>query len=113
MGDGRRRGKRRSGGERSAPIPLEPVDLLVGLAPDVELLADDLPPGIDPETPAGAPSPASTTVAEAGKLIRAGEGTIRRLIRTRVLRPGDGSPVDGDDVDRAGVPPRTPDKPGE
>ena len=93
---------------------LQPVDLLAGLAPGVELHADDLPPGIDEESPAGAPLPATVTVAEAGRLIRSGDGTIRRLIRTTVLgpekRPAAG---EGADIDRAGVPPRTPGKPGE
>ena len=91
-------------------MALDPVDLLAGIAPGVELTADDLPPGIDPDAP-DAPTPASLTVAEAGRMIRAGEGTVRRLIRTRVLVPtaGDGET----DVDRAGVPPRTPEKPGE
>ena len=28
------------------PIPLDPVSLLAGLAPGLELTADDLPPGI-------------------------------------------------------------------
>jgi len=48
MGRGRRGGDQR---EREAPIPLDPVDLLAGLAPGVELQTDDLPPGIDPDGP--------------------------------------------------------------
>jgi len=97
-----------------APLALEPVDLLAGLAPGVELHADDLPPGIDEESAARTPLPASLTVAEAGRLIRSGEGTIRRLIRTTVLTP-EKRPAAREraDTDRAGVLPRTPGKPGE
>jgi len=47
-----------------------------------------------------------------GRQIRAGDGTVRRLIRTTVLRPAPGARR-GQDTDRAGVPPRTPAKPGE
>ena len=65
------------------PLALSPIDLLAGLGPDIELLADDLPPGIAGESPSGGPTPAVTTVAEAGKLLRAGDTTIRRLVRTR------------------------------
>ena len=96
------------------PIPLEPVDLLAGLAPGVELHADDLPPGIGAAAPSDQPMPARLTVAEAGKLIRAGDGTVRRLIRTEVLTPADpDGPRPLREVDRAGVPPRSSDKPGE
>ncbi|HYR95259.1 MAG TPA: hypothetical protein VEM57_00930 [Candidatus Binatus sp.] len=109
MGRGRRKGIR-GAAEDPGPIALEPVDLLAGLAPGLELQADDLPAALDPDGPATA----STTVAEAGRLIRSGDGTIRRLIRTRVLRPGERSPGRGAaETDRAGVLPRTPDKPGE
>jgi hypothetical protein len=90
---------------------LEPVDLLAGLAPGVELTADDLPPGICIDDPAPGPSAASITVAEAGRHVRAGEATVRRLIHTKVLRPG--TPARPHEPDRAGVPPRSPDKPGE
>jgi len=107
---GRRRGG--DGREREAPIPLEPVDLLAGLAPGVELQADDLPPGIDPDGP-DAPTEASVTVADAGRMIRAGEAVVRRLIRTPVLVADAPATSRADDVDRAGVLPRTPDKPGE
>jgi hypothetical protein len=108
-------GRRRGDGdprEREAPIPLDPVDLLAGLAPGLELQADELPPGIDPDGP-NAPTEASVTVADAGRMIRAGEGVVRRLIRTTVLVPDGTATSRADDVDRAGVPPRTPDKPGE
>jgi len=115
MGGGRH--KPRARGRRAAqpaPIALEPVDLLAGLAPGVELRADDLPPGIDEETPSTVPLPATMSVAEAGRLIRSGEGTVRRLIRTTVLGPEKRpAPREGADTDRAGVLPRTPGKPGE
>jgi hypothetical protein len=115
MAGGRRKPRARTRrAPKPAPIALEPVDLLAGLAPGVELHADDLPPGIDEESPAGAPLPATVSVAEVGRLIRSGDGTIRRLIRTTVLgpekRPATREAVD---TDRAGVPPRTPGKPGE
>src|SRR5213594_626886 len=103
----------RGGGKRTRrrrptepPIPLGSVDLLAGLAPGVELAADDLPPGIDAEAGSPVPEPASLTVAEAGRLIRAGDGTVRRLIRTPLLAPSEGAPRAAD-VERAGVPPRT------
>src|SRR5438093_661549 len=109
MAEQRRRGRRRRPEE---PIPTAPVDLLAGLAPGVELTADDLPPGIASDlAPA---TPASATVAEVGKLIRAGDRTVRRLIRTNVLPAADApAPDAGADTDRAGVLPRTSDKPGE
>ena len=99
---------------KPVPLALAPVDLLAGLAPGVELRADDLPPGIDEESTARTPLPASLTVAEAGRLIRSGDGTIRRLIRTTLLGPEKRSAAREDaDTDRAGVLPRTPGKPGE
>jgi excisionase family DNA binding protein len=71
-------------GEAAPPIPLEPVNLLAGLAPGVELVVDDLPSGV-----AGAEetTPVSVTVDEVGRLLRCSEATVRRLIRTAVLRP--------------------------
>ena len=116
MAEGRRVAARPPRGRKAEPpIPLEPVDLLAGLAPGVELQADDAPAGLDWQLPAG--GPASLTVAEAGKLVRAGEGTIRRLIRVPELlplAPGD-EPGDAPEVgvDRAGVLPPTRHKPGE
>jgi len=107
-------GKRTRRRATEPPIPLGSVDLLAGLAPGVELAADDLPPGIDAEAESTMAEPASLTVSEAGRLIRSGDGTVRRLIRTAVLTPTEAStPRVEADVDRAGVPPRTPDKPGE
>src|ERR1051326_9132747 len=113
-GGGREARRRRPRPAVEPAIPLEPVDLLAGLAPGVDLHADDLPPGIDEEGPSVGATPTRLTVAEAGKLIRAGDGTVRRLIRTDVLTPADPArPRRVGDVDRAGAPPRTSDKPGE
>jgi len=112
----RRRRAREPAEERGRVLPLKPVDLLAGLAPGVELHADDLPPGIDGDTPSEAARPASTTVAQAGKLLRSGDTTIKRLIRTAVLEPREARSDPGTcerDVDRAGVLPRTRAKPGE
>ena len=98
--------KRRS----PTPIPLEPVDLLAGLAPGVELHADGL---LEEEDEA---EQVTTTVTEAGRMIRAGEGTVRRVIRTTVLKPANAAPTDQtpvEDDDRAGVVPRTRERPGE
>jgi hypothetical protein len=105
-GDGRKRKR-----QIEAPIPLSAVDLLAGLAPGVELAADDLPAGIGGDDAVCEPSPTTMTVAEAGRQVRAGEGTIRRLIRTPVLRPE--TRAGAVEPDRAGVLPRSPEKPGE
>ena len=66
------------------PIPLDPVNLLAGLAPGLELVVGDLPAGV-----AGADEtqPMTVTVDEIGRLLRCSEATVRRLIRTAVLRP--------------------------
>ena len=97
------------------PIPLDPVNLLAGLAPGVELMVDPLPSGI-----AGSEEtvPVTVTVDEVGRLLRCGEATVRRLIRTAVLRP---IVVDGQirirqselDHYRATLGIGTPDKPSE
>jgi hypothetical protein len=99
----RTRRRRAQGGAQ--PIPLGAVDLLAGLAPGVELGADDLPPGI---ADASARTPAAVTVDDVGRLLRSDDPTVRRLIRTPVLRPRK-------DAMRTVVPPprRPPDKPGE
>src|SRR5205823_8049482 len=77
------------------------------------LRADDLPPGIDEESSARTPQSATLTVAEAGRLIPSGDGTIRRPIRATVRGPEKRPAREGADTDRAGVPPRTARKPGE
>ena len=109
MGE-RRRSTTRSRGE--APIPLEPVDLLAGLAAGVELQADDVPALLAERS--GPPAPALTTVAAAGKLLRTGDATVRRLIRSAAIEP---TPTRSRrrrrDVDRAGVVPRSRSRPGE
>jgi excisionase family DNA binding protein len=108
-------------GERSEtrkpapPIPLDPVNLLAGLAPGLELVVDDLPRGV-----AGAEEtePMTVTVDEIGRLLRCSEATVRRLIRTAVLRP---IVVDGQirvrrselDAYRTTLGIGTPDKPSE
>jgi hypothetical protein len=106
-----RGGRRRGRGEADPPIPLAPVDLLAGIAPGVELTADDLPAGIHPDD--DRPSPATTTVAETGRLLRSGDRTVRRLIRTPGIEPGGDAGEAPTDVARAGVLPPTPHKPGE
>jgi excisionase family DNA binding protein len=97
------------------PIPLDPVNLLAGLAPGVELVVDDLPRGV-----AGAEEtePVTVTVDEIGRWLRCSEATVRRLIRTAVLRP---IVVDGQirvrrselDAYRSTLGIGTPDKPSE
>ncbi len=97
------------------PIPLAPVNLLAGLAPGVELVVSDLPRGV-----AGAEEtePMTVTVDEIGRLLRCSEATVRRLIRTAVLRP---IVVDGQirvrrrelDAYRITLGIGTPDKPSE
>jgi len=107
MGDRRHRPEReRSAGTRPVPIPLEPVDLLAGIAPGVELDASDLPAGV-----AGAVEDTEvvTSVDEIGRLVRSGEPTVRRLIRSPGVRP-----VDADrPPTQAPRAPRDPGKPGE
>ena len=103
--------------DTTPPIPAEPVDLLAGLAPGVELHADDVPPGLWPEGP-GTALPAQMSVAEAGKMLRSGDTTIRRLIRTPELQAARAGKLPSDrraagHVDRAGAPPPTRRRPGE
>lgn len=99
----------------AAPIPLDALSVLAGLAPGLVLEADDLPAGV-----AGATqdAPATVTVEEVGRMLRCGEATVRRLIRTAVLKPVE---VDGrihvsrSDIERyrQSLTARTPGKPGE
>jgi hypothetical protein len=72
---------------KAPPIAIEPVDLLAGLGPGMSLAADDLPAGV-----AGAekPTPTEVGVNDVGRLIRSGEPTVVRLIRTAMLRPKPG-----------------------
>jgi len=90
---------------KAAPLALDAVDVLAGLGPGAELEVDDLPAGIG-----GSPArlPVAVTVEEVGRLIRAGEPTVRRLIRTPVLRP-----TDADPAAPPVAPEHDPDKPGE
>jgi hypothetical protein len=114
-------GRRRGDDERiydddgQGPIPLDPVNVLAGIAPGLELTADDLPAGI-----AGAEtaSEATISVEEVGRMLRVSEVTIRRLIRTAIIRPvmRDGEariPLRQVQAYEAGVHRRRPDKPGE
>ncbi len=63
-----------------APIPLDSISLLAGIAPGLELEATV---AADGTMPAGSP----VSVDEVGRLLRCSEATVRRLIRTAVLRP--------------------------
>ena len=115
MAGGRRRTTRKPRGgspTETPPIPLDPIDLLAGLAPGVELEADDLPPDVSPDG-STVPRPAVLTVAEAGKQLRHGDTTIRRLIRTPELQPAPSARGGEVEVQRAGVVPRTRERPGE
>jgi hypothetical protein len=113
---GRRREDQRlyeDGGK--GPIPLDPVDLLAGIAPGLELTADDLPAGIAGNERA---EEAMVTVEELGRMLRVNETTIRRLIRTAVIRPVlvNGQPrIPQSQVDacRASLHRASPEKPGE
>ncbi|HWP66105.1 MAG TPA: helix-turn-helix domain-containing protein [Candidatus Limnocylindria bacterium] len=102
-------------GDGKTPIPLEAVHVLAGLAPGMELTADDLPPGIAGNETA---EEAMVTVEELGRLLRVSESTVRRLIRTAVIRPVlvDGQPrvpLRQVEACRAGLHRNSPDKPGE
>ena len=107
---GRRRHERKHATTAdSHPIPLEPVDLLAGLAPDVQLDVDELPAGIAGVT---MDTPMQISVAEVGKQLRSGDPTVRRLIRTPGVGPRAGKPRVPGAGDLAPARP-TPDKPGE
>lgn len=64
---------------RRGPIPLDAVGLLAGIAPELELNAT--------VSPDGSVESAPVSVEEVGRMLRCNEATIRRLIRTAVLRP--------------------------
>jgi len=67
-------------GEDKRAIRLDSVSLLAGIAPGLEL---------EPTVGASGPVPSSAPVSvdEVGRLLRCSEATVRRLIRTAVLRP--------------------------
>ena len=92
------------------PIPLEAVNLVAGIAPGVVLDGTVSPDG---SVSAGLP----VSVDEVGRLLRCSEATVRRLIRTAVLRPiGVGERwVRRGDVEsyRASLHRRPPGKPGD
>ena len=88
------------------PIPLDAVDLLAGIAPGVQLCADDSP--LDAPDDEGA----CVSVAEVGRMLRSGDSTVRRLIRTPAIKPK-APPAEPREPMRAGVPPRSRERPGE
>ena len=93
---------------KQSPIPLDAMDLLAGLAPDLELETDPLPAGV-----AGADDDEAVvaTANDIGRLLRQVEPTVRRLIRTARIEPT-GFPSTDEPVPGPFVP-GTPDKPGE
>jgi excisionase family DNA binding protein len=113
-----RRGRGATPGDVDASepvIPLDPMSVLAGIAPGLVLEVDPLPAGIagNAET-----EPMTVSVEEVGRLLRCGEPTVRRLIRTAVLKPVlvDGEArVRREDVDayRNAMLPRSADKPSE
>src|SRR5437899_11163734 len=109
------RKRRTLSGEQRTPLPVRAVNLLAGIAPGVDLGAADLPAGV---AGAEAATPATVSVEEVGKMLRCGDATVRRLIKSGVLRPVE----ERGEVRirrseilalRAGVLPATSDKPGE
>lgn len=115
MGKGRRPGVGPFGAIAPEPIPLDPMSVLAGIAPGLTLEVDPLPAGVAGNEQT---EQMTVTVEEVGRLLRCGEPTVRRLIRTAVLKPVQ---VDGeervrrDDVDayRNTMLPRSSDKPSE
>jgi excisionase family DNA binding protein len=65
---------------REGPIPLDPLSLITGIAPGIVLEGT-----VSPDGSVRAVAPLS--VDEVGRLLRCSEATVRRLIRTAVLRP--------------------------
>lgn len=100
---------------RRQPIPLDAASLLAGIGPGVVLEADPLPAGIAGNA---AEQPAVVTIDQLGRMLRCGEATVRRLIRTAAIEPVE---VDGrvgvriGDVQAylGGLAPRGARKPGE
>ena len=97
------------------PIPLDPVNVLAGIGSGLELTADPLPAGIAGNETT---EEAYVTVEELGRMLRVGEPSIRKLIRTAVIRPvlQDGKiriPLRDIEAYRASMERGTPDKPGE
>jgi len=85
---GMRRARRACGARAAAgatrasrgPIALDALSLVAGIAPGMEL-----EPTVSPDGSVLASGPVS--VDEVGRLLRCSEATVRRLIRTAVLRP--------------------------
>ena len=114
-GEGQRRPRMRpvTDDGADAPLPLDTVDPPAGIAPGVQLEADDPPDGLhDADDPDAI---GVTSVAAVGRMLRSDDTTIRRLIRTDGIGPRDDGTAAASEVEpeRAGVPPRSPDKPGE
>lgn len=65
---------------RQGPIRLDTLSVITGIAPGVELESTVSPDG-------SVPSAGTVSVDEVGRLLRCSEATVRRLIRTAVLRP--------------------------
>src|SRR5437773_8069850 len=110
------RKRRRPSSEQRTPLPVRPVNLLAGIAPGVDLGADELPGGV--AGAAEATTPATVSVEEVGKMLRCGDATVRRLIQSGMLRPveeGGKLRVRRSEVLslRAGVLPPTSERPGE
>jgi len=97
------------------PIPLDPLNVLAGIGAGLELTTDPLPAGIAGAT---AEQEAYVSVEELGRMLRLGEASIRKLIRTAVIRPviDDGKiriPLKDIQAYRASVGRGSPGKPGE
>lgn len=100
---------------RREPFPLDATSLLAGIGPGVTLESGSLPPD-RPEAPAA--DDGVIGLDELGRMLRCGEATIRRLIRTAVLEPvesGGHLTVRRADVERylAAIARRKGRKPGE
>jgi excisionase family DNA binding protein len=65
---------------RRGPIQLDALNVITGIAPGIELESTLSPDG-------SVPSAGPVSVDEVGRLLRCSEATVRRLIRTAVLRP--------------------------